>query len=682
MFEIKFREAIQATGIEFRGDIISDGNIHRCHVEGDHAGSKNGWYVLHSDEVPSGAFGCFKRDISGTWASKDTQTMTDEEKSRYTLKIEAARQQRAKEEEQVRADCRKWCNDTFEKAKAATNDHPYLKKKGVHAYGVKQLRESLLIPLRDGAAVIHGIQFIKPDGTKNFKTGTAKPGNYFSIGKPKENTLFISEGYATGASLHKATGHAVAIAFDAGNLLSVGKSLRTKFPGIRLVICADNDESGVGQKKAKEAALAIGGVVVIPPEIGDDFNDMHQKEGLEAVKASVLAASGQQKQENPKVHAKTVDLIRGSDLTPEPIDWIWHGWLAAGKMHVFGGAPGTGKTTIAVALAATITIGGRWPDGNKSNMGNVVIWSGEDDPADTLVPRLALSGADLSKVYFISSVREGTEKRSFDPAKDIDTLCAKLKDIQDVRLLIVDPIVSAITGDSHKNAEVRRDLQPLVDLAAAMDCALLGITHFSKGTGGRDPVERLTGSLAFGALARVVFIAAKHQKEGDDGKTIRIFVRAKSNIGPDDGGFEYDLTQGEMRSHPGILSSYVSWGDSLQGSARDLLSTAEIVTQDDGKEDAVRWLRELLEEEREKVSLQDVKKAARQFGISESSLYRARRKLGVNTEKSGFGKDKKSFWSLPLLSTKAPLLPILPTNLTDSYGSYGESNELENAEVF
>jgi putative DNA primase/helicase len=160
-------------------------------------------------------------------------------------------------------------------------------------------------------------------------------------------------------------------------------------------------------------------------------------------------------------------------------------------MHVFGGAPGTGKTTISMGLAATVTTGGRWPDGTRSIAGNVVIWSGEDDPADTLIPRLALSGADLSRVYFIADIREGNERRSFDPARDMEPLRRKLAEIGGVKLLIVDPVVSAIAGDSHKNAEVRRGLQPLVDLAGSMRCALLGITHFSKGTGGRDPVERL-----------------------------------------------------------------------------------------------------------------------------------------------------------------------------------------------
>lgn len=349
-------------------------------------------------------------------------------------------------------------------------------------------------------------------------------------------------------------------------------------------------------------------------------------------------------------YLKAMELIRGCDITPEAVTWVWDGWLAAGKMHVLGGAPGTGKTTISMGLAATVTTGGRWPDGSQSLAGNVVIWSGEDDPADTLVPRLSLSGADLNRVYFISDVREGKERRSFDPSKDMDVLRRKLAEIGDVRLLIVDPIVSAITGDSHKNAEVRRGLQPLVDLAAAMRCVLLGITHFSKGTGGRDPVERLTGSLAFGALARVVLVAAKHQEEGDDGRTVRLLLRAKSNIGPDDGGFEYDLHQGELKTHPGVFTSSVLWGQSVEGAARELLASAD-ATGDDGEggtlTDAKRFLSDLLSDG--PVPSKMVRADADGAGFSWATIRRAQKALGIEAEKEGGIGDSKQhwFWKLP-----------------------------------
>ena len=278
-----------STGLEFRDDIFADGDIHRCHVEGDKLGSKNGWYVLHGGNIPAGAFGCFKRGITETWGSRNIQTMADDEKAIYLQKIEASRHQRAKEEEHVRENCRKWCTDTFSRAKEATDNHPYLMRKGVHSYGVRQEHETLLIPLRDSSGVLQGMQFILPDGSKKFKNGTTKLENYFAIGKPQGNTLLICEGYATGASLHETTGHAVAVAFDAGNLLAVAKNLREKFPDIRLVVCADNDESGIGQKHANDAAAAVGGLVAIPEKCGCDFNDLHQQQGAESVKAIVEA---------------------------------------------------------------------------------------------------------------------------------------------------------------------------------------------------------------------------------------------------------------------------------------------------------------------------------------------------------------------------------------------------------
>ncbi|MEI6300957.1 MAG: AAA family ATPase [Betaproteobacteria bacterium] len=372
------------------------------------------------------------------------------------------------------------------------------------------------------------------------------------------------------------------------------------------------------------------------------------------------------------LYARSVKLIRGSDVNPEAVSWLWNGWLAAGKMHILGGAPGTGKTTISMALAAIVTSAGCWPDGTRSKGGNVVIWSGEDDPADTLVPRLALSGAELSRIFFIADVREGNESRSFDPARDMAVLRRELAQIGNVHLLIVDPIVSAIAGDSHKNAETRRGLQPLVDLAASMRCALLGITHFSKGTGGRDPVERLTGSLAFGALARVVMVAAKQQGEGEDGRALRLLIRAKSNIGPDDGGFEYDLHQSAMETHPAILSSSVVWGAAVQGAARDLLATAD-ATDDDGEScglvSVVKWLDDILNEEGGRIDRRDVMKAAHAMGHKERTVHRAREKLGLSVQQHGFGKNKRSIWTRPDSTIRASIVPCVPPNLLGRNGT-------------
>ena len=343
-----------------------------------------------------------------------------------------------------------------------------------------------------------------------------------------------------------------------------------------------------------------------------------------------------------------VELLNAASIVPQPIDWIWRGWLAAGKLHILAGSPGTGKTTLAVEFAAIITVGGRWPDDCISETGDVLIWSGEDDAGDSLVPRLMACGADRSRVHFIGDAKQDGVRRAFDPATDMDALLSSLRHIANPRLIIVDPIVAAISGDSHKNAEVRRGLQPLVDLAGKIGCAVLGITHFTKGTQGRDPAERVTGSLAFGALARLVLCTAKPTEENSK----RRLVRAKSNIGPDGGGFEYDLGRKEIHAYPGVEGQFVLWGNPISGTARALLEEVEADTSDDDKQtaigDANAFLRDLLKDG--PVAVKNVQQQAKDAGLSFATVKRAKHGLMVKSYKP----DMTSGWAWQLPGNTTP----------------------------
>jgi len=332
----------------------------------------------------------------------------------------------------------------------------------------------------------------------------------------------------------------------------------------------------------------------------------------------------------PRPMRDSVVLTCGSDLTPEPYRWLWQYWLAMGKLHILAGAPGQGKTTIALAMAATITIGGRWPDGSRCAPGNVLIWSGEDDPADTLVPRLMAAGADRARCYFIEGARRGGEVVPFDPARDLGQLLEAIEKIGGISLLVIDPVVSAVTGDSHKNTEVRRALQPLVDLAAKCDCAVLGITHFAKGGQGTDPAQRVVGSVAFTAVARVVMVAAK-VKGDEEGRDARILARSKSNVGPDDGGFQYHLEQSEPL--PGIHASHIAWGKAVEGTARELLTDPDDGPQDDAS-DAVELLRAELDTVRW-TSCDEAAKPLKAAGFSKKQIWAASKKVGVMRKKDG-----------------------------------------------
>jgi putative DNA primase/helicase len=331
-------------------------------------------------------------------------------------------------------------------------------------------------------------------------------------------------------------------------------------------------------------------------------------------------------------------LLNGADLTPELVRWLWLDWLALGKLHILAGPPGQGKTTIALACMATVTSGGRWPDGTLCEAGNVLVWSGEDDPADTLLPRLLAAGADRARCYFVKGTRINGEEQPFDPSRDMAALEAQAQRIGGVKLLIVDPVVSTVTGDGNKNTDVRRALQPLVDLASRMDAAVIGISHFSKVGAGADPMLRVVGSVAFSAVARVVLVAAK--VKGDDGKDRRILARAKSNIGPDDGGFEYRIEQAEPL--PGIKASCIGWGKSVQGTARELLAEPEAGGQDQVGM-AEQFLRDCLKAgATPSKTVQDEAKAE---GIAWSTLRRAADRIGVHKRKGGM--NDGWYWSLP-----------------------------------
>jgi hypothetical protein len=340
----------------------------------------------------------------------------------------------------------------------------------------------------------------------------------------------------------------------------------------------------------------------------------------------------------------TVELQSAASIAPQPIEWLWRGWLARGRLHLLAGQPGAGKTTLALEFAAIISSGGAWPDGARAAKASVVIWSGEDDLADTLVPRLTVAGADLLRVHFVRATRDGGRPRAFDPSRDMAALEQEIRRVGDVALVAIDPVVLIATKDSHKNAETRRDLQPLADLCRATGAAALGVHHLAKGTAGREPQERLIGSVAFAAVARVVLIAAKQPAQEGGAPERRILMRAKSNIGPDEGGFAYSLEETPLDQHPGIFASRATWGESIEGTARDALADAERPSEERKPiEEAKDFLRGILADG--PIGQRQVKSAAEGNGHSWATVRRAKDALGIKAHKTGF--DDEWAWSLP-----------------------------------
>lgn len=248
-------------------ELVPDGKLRRYRVEGDKAGSTNGWYVLHGTPILAGAFGSWKTGETHSWREAgNQQSMPPEEREAMRQHIQAVQAARLAEQALVHAEARAKAERLWRTAKPATNAHPYLQKKRIGAIGIRRLRDMLLVPVRDAAGVLHTLQFIGLDGEKRFLTGGRITGGYFAMGRPTDS-LLVCEGYATAATIFRAMGGGVAVAFNCGNLPAVARALRRKFPSLRMVICADNDAATRGNPGlvwANEAALAVGGFVAMP----------------------------------------------------------------------------------------------------------------------------------------------------------------------------------------------------------------------------------------------------------------------------------------------------------------------------------------------------------------------------------------------------------------------------------
>jgi antirestriction protein ArdC/phage/plasmid primase-like uncharacterized protein len=340
-------QRLTAAGFRLNGPPVMDGKIQRVPVEGGKAGAKDGAYCAYLDGQPAGWFQNHRTGEKGTWMATG-HTLSPEQMA--ALKAENERLQAEREEEQERG-YQNAANRVVLKLCDSANvqpdpeRHPYLKAKGIKGFDIFQDRDgNLMVPGFDLAKCylpgmasptaegpprrpedltiqyrVQTLQTISPDGTKLLEPGSKKMGAMHLIGTDQfrkiafdqwqlrreplvENAepqpeILMAEGYATGASLHMATGLPVAVAFDAGNFKAAAIQLREKFPKAKITICPDNDHNAkqnVGLKHAQAAALAVQGQVVMPDFTDEekkrgltDFNDLHQARGLEAVAALV-----------------------------------------------------------------------------------------------------------------------------------------------------------------------------------------------------------------------------------------------------------------------------------------------------------------------------------------------------------------------------------------------------------
>lgn len=292
----QFRDATCARGLILPVDIVADGKVHRCGTSAKPKGT-DAAYLLFKD----GRGGGFQNHADGLgwedWQADNGHAFTPAKQATFTKRIAAARKAREEEDARKRADAAELASKMWNTA-TPCEDHPYLTQKGVQPHGLRVLDSKLVVPLFAASGKLTSLQTIAPNGAKHFLSGGRKYGCYFILGTPAPGeVLGIAEGYATAATIHEATGYAVAVAFDCGNLRPVAKALKSAYPAYNLVIFADDDlsEGNPGQTKAKEAAAAAGCRAVHPgwgdnrPDGATDFNDLAQARGLDAVRLCIEA---------------------------------------------------------------------------------------------------------------------------------------------------------------------------------------------------------------------------------------------------------------------------------------------------------------------------------------------------------------------------------------------------------
>lgn len=289
-----FRDAIASAGLPAPDTITDDGRIHRFSTNGRRS-DESGWYVFYPDGVPAGAFGCWRLGLQSTWSAVADNDMTDAERQQQRDRVRAIHAQRDADELERQQVASIQANREWDQADRHADGHPYLLAKGVASHGTRTAGNgALLVPMRDTDGKLWNVERINPQDFSDKKglwEGRRK-GCYHAIGKPADSVV-VCEGFATGASIHEATGQAVAVAFNKGNLLPVATALRRKYPALRIILAADDDwctDGNPGLTEATAAARAVGGQLAVPafpsdrPDKATDFNDLHALCGADAVR--------------------------------------------------------------------------------------------------------------------------------------------------------------------------------------------------------------------------------------------------------------------------------------------------------------------------------------------------------------------------------------------------------------
>ena len=575
LIERQVLEAMREAGIPPLRDtrLVIDGALHRYAVEGDKGRETAGAYVIHPDGFPGGYISSWRHGVEVRWKF-DLETLDAEMYKRckmpeFRKQAEEAQRKRDADRKKAQSVASEDARIRFEAAQTAPEDHEYLRRKNVPSYGLRCREGALLVPLRDIEGHFKTFQTIAPDGTKRYFYGAPVGGAFCAIGSDvKDGPVLLCEGYATGATLHELTGHAVICAMNCHNLVTCAPALRKKYPDRKIIVMADDDAKTEGNPgvTAAQSAVKLGkldGVLKPPfktPEDGTDWNDFSQRYGAEAAGrvlkerlAWVCMSEAERKDYQAIQKLKSLHHTLDGTVQLPPVEMVG-GMFPKGHISAVIAASGVGKTWFVQKFVSDLSVGGSIFDGfaNEPTPLRSLIFAGETG-YEVLVRRAAETRWPVNKqnVSIYSMVECELKDLSFDLGEDegrrnIERAIREHKP----SIVFFDTLSAFHSRDENKAVEMKPIFNYLLKLSRDKDIAIVLMHHTRKRKLAEQKFamtqDEAIGSSIFNRLVSlIVGIESVKSDDEEGGSGILNLVKVQKSWFPKFPPFTYQVTEGD-----------------------------------------------------------------------------------------------------------------------------------------
>jgi phage/plasmid primase-like uncharacterized protein/KaiC/GvpD/RAD55 family RecA-like ATPase len=474
-------DAIRNAGLEPPDHVVLDGKLHRFRsgTKGSaKAGDKSGWYVVFGDGIPAGRFGCWRMGLESPWRADVGRQFSPAEEMAHVRRMAEAKALRDAALEKQHEVAETTVAAIWSQASTANAEHPYLKRKGVQPHGARITGDGrLMLPLFGQDGTLCSLQYIDNEGGKLYHPGAEAGGKFWMVGTMDEpGTLYVAEGFATAATIHETTGRPCIVSYSASSLVPVTASLREMYGNAQdIVIVADHDKHGVGQKYADQASAKYGVRVVMPPIEGMDANDYAQA-GHDLTSLLV--------QQTGTAVIDKLKVVFGDQLGEdyEAPDELVEGLMTIGSSVVVYGDSNSGKTFWALSVATAIATGIDCY-GRKTDPG-LVVYLASEAPSSIRSRMQAIKkfyGCSLENLAMVPvpmNFYAGAQD-----AHDVIEMVRAIEQIKGkpVRLIIGDTLARMSAGANENSGE---DMGPVMarfdQVATATGAAMMIIHHNGK----------------------------------------------------------------------------------------------------------------------------------------------------------------------------------------------------------